>query len=282
MVKAKCVGQHKEHPGSWIIKYLVKKILLFNVNQSQQLIQRISSLVATLLWSWELPFPSCCLLVISEQSVQYIYQFCFCFSIIKSSTHGSSTRYLWVAELRHINKLTLREVVSGRETDGLQFTVCNKLDVQVSPAGTDVCRAFLPAVATNEGREAKRSIPNLNVVELALPGRFYGVLVIEEQVNALAWSSWRRGTGQRGAEKQQRRWRRFSQKRLITFYDVDTLPLSWIFLRVIGWGEIPSFRLLYPGPTLSSRCHTWVVSHWKIAGGCKWLSVKPFIFKIWL
>lgn len=130
---------------------------------------------------------------------------CCCCCIIKSSTHDSSTRHLWVAEPRHINKLTLREVVSGRETDGLQFAVCNKLDVQVSPAGTDVCRAFLPAVATNEGREAKRSIPNLNVVELALPGRFYGVLVIEEEVNALAWSSWRRGTGQRGAEKQQRR-----------------------------------------------------------------------------
>lgn len=144
-------------------------------------------------------------------STMHLSQFfcCCCCCIIKSSTHDSSTRHLWVAELRHINKLTLREVVSGRETDGLQFTVCNKLDVQVSPAGTDVCRAFLPAVATNEGREAKRSIPNLNVVELALPGRFYGVLVIEEQVNALAWSSWRRGTGQRGAEKQQEKVKTF-------------------------------------------------------------------------
>lgn len=94
-----------------------------------------------------------------------------------------------------MNTLTLREVVAGREADGLQFTVCDKLDVQVSAAGTDVRRTFLAAVATNEGREAKGSIANLNVVELALPGRFYRVLVIEEQVDALARSRWRRGAG---------------------------------------------------------------------------------------
>lgn len=99
--------------------------------------------------------------------------------------------------------LTLREVVARREADGLQFTVRDELDVQVSAAGADVGRAFLAAVATNEGREAKGSIANLNVVELALPRRFYGVLVIEEQVDALAWSRWKRERG--GAEKQQRR-----------------------------------------------------------------------------
>lgn len=47
--------------------------------------------------------------------------------------------------------LTLCEVVPGREANGLQLAICHKLDVQVSPAGADVCRAFLPAVAANEG-----------------------------------------------------------------------------------------------------------------------------------
>lgn len=141
---------------------------------------------------------------------------------------------MWAAELRHKNKLTLREVVSGREADGLQFAVCDKLDVEVSPAGADVRRALLPAVATNEGREAERSIPNLNVVKLALPGRFYGVLAIEEQVNALAWSSWRGGAGQRGAERAAEKLETFGRYRRVTFYNVDTLALSWIFLWVVG------------------------------------------------
>lgn len=87
--------------------------------------------------------------------------------------------------------LTLCEVITGREAYGLQFTVCDELDVQVPPTGADVCRAFLPTVATNEGGEAKGSIANLNVVELALPGRFYGILVIEEQVDALPGRGWR-------------------------------------------------------------------------------------------
>lgn len=81
--------------------------------------------------------------------------------------------------------LTLCKVISGREAYGLQFTVCNKLDVQVPPTGADVRRAFLPTVATNEGGEAEGSIANLDVIELALPGRFYGIFVIEEQVDAL-------------------------------------------------------------------------------------------------
>lgn len=156
---------------------------------------------------------------------------------------------------RVFSALTLREVVAGGEADGLQFAVCHKLDVQVSAAGADVVRALLAAVATNEGREAKGSIAHLNVVELALPGRLYGVLVIEEQVDALAWSRWRRGAGGGGAEKQPRRCRWFSWRRL-TLDDVDTLPLCWVSFRVIGRSEIPSFWLLHPGPTLSSRCHT--------------------------
>lgn len=79
-----------------------------------------------------------------------------------------------------LEKLTLCEVIPGREADGLKFTIRHKLDVKVSPTGADVCRAFLPTVATNEGREAKRPIADLNVVELALPGRLYGILVIKE------------------------------------------------------------------------------------------------------
>lgn len=72
------------------------------------------------------------------------------------------------------------EVVPGREANGLQFTIRHKLDVQVPPTGADVCRALLPTVATNEGREAKGPIADLDVVELALPGRLYGILVIKE------------------------------------------------------------------------------------------------------
>lgn len=100
--------------------------------------------------------------------------------------------------------LTLCKVITGREAYGLQFTVCDELDVQVPPTGADVCRAFLPAVATNEGGEAKGSIANLNVIELALPGRFYGIFVVEEQVDALA----RRGWGSRWDTEMLRRSRR--------------------------------------------------------------------------
>lgn len=86
------------------------------------------------------------------------------------------------------------EVVAGGEADGLQLAVCHELDVQVSAAGAHVRRALLATVAPDEGREAKRSVPNLNVVKLALPGWFYGVLVVEEQVNALARGSCKGGT----------------------------------------------------------------------------------------
>lgn len=72
------------------------------------------------------------------------------------------------------------EVIPGREADGLKFTIRHKLDVKVSPTGADVCRAFLPTVATDEGREPKGSITDLDVVELALPGRLYGILVVKE------------------------------------------------------------------------------------------------------
>lgn len=67
----------------------------------------------------------------------------------------------------------MREVVPGRETDGLQFTVSHKLDVQVPPTGTDVLGAFLPTVATDERRETKGPVADLDVVELALPGWLY-------------------------------------------------------------------------------------------------------------
>lgn len=101
--------------------------------------------------------------------------------------------------------LTLCEVVPGREANGLQFTIRHKLDVQVSPAGADVCRAFLPTVAANEGREAKGPIADLDVVELALPGRLYGILVIKEQVDALPGRGWRRKGGREKVRWDQRR-----------------------------------------------------------------------------
>lgn len=105
--------------------------------------------------------------------------------------------------------LTLCEVIPCRETDGLQFTISHELDVQVPPTGADICRAFLPAVSTNEGRETKGPIADLDVVELALPGWLYGVLVIKEQVDALPGSGWRR---RRGGEKVRKEGRRASER----------------------------------------------------------------------
>lgn len=87
---------------------------------------------------------------------------------------------------------TLSEVIPRRETDGLQFSISHKLDVQVPPAGADVGRAFLPAVATDDGREAERTVTDFNVVEPALPGRLDGVLLIKEQVDALSGGGCRR------------------------------------------------------------------------------------------
>jgi len=84
--------------------------------------------------------------------------------------------------------LTLREVVPGGETDGLQFAIGYKLDVQVPPTGADVCRALLPAEAPEDGRETERPIPDLNVVEFTLQGRLDGIPVFEEQVDALSGS----------------------------------------------------------------------------------------------
>lgn len=81
--------------------------------------------------------------------------------------------------------LTLCEVVPGRKAYGLQFSICHKLDVQVPPTGADICWALLPTIATDQRRETKGPIADLNVVKLALPGWLYGILLIEEQVDAL-------------------------------------------------------------------------------------------------
>ena len=92
----------------------------------------------------------------------------------------------------NLPSLTLCEVIPGGETSGLQFTISHKLDVQVPPTGPDIRRTFLPTVATNDGRETKGPIAYLDVVKLTLPGGFDGVLLIEEQVNALSRSGWGR------------------------------------------------------------------------------------------
>lgn len=74
----------------------------------------------------------------------------------------------------------------------------------------------------------------------------------------------RRRRGARGSGSEWEIKRRGGKKSL-TFYNVDTFPLRGVFLRVVGWGEIPSIGLLQPGPTLPSWGHTWIVLHWKRA-----------------
>lgn len=83
------------------------------------------------------------------------------------------------------------EVVPGRETDGLKFTISHKLDVQVPPTGADIRWALLTTVAANDGRESKGPVTDLYVVELTLPGGLYRVLFIEEQVDALSGGGWK-------------------------------------------------------------------------------------------
>lgn len=80
----------------------------------------------------------------------------------------------------HSDLLTLCEVIPGSETNGLQFTISHKLDVEVSPTGADICWDFLPTVATDDGRETKGPITDLDVVKLTLPGWLYGILLIKE------------------------------------------------------------------------------------------------------
>lgn len=159
--------------------------------------------------------------------IRYIYKHAF---LVDSFVSWTAT--LWV--IPYHPSLTLCEVIPGRETNGLQFTISHKLDVQVPPTGADICWAFLPTEATNDGRETKRPIADLDVVKLTLPGRLDRILFIEEQVDALS----------RGG-----------------FYNVDTFPLRRVFLRIVRWGEKSSIRFLHPGPTLSSWCHTWVILH---------------------
>lgn len=99
--------------------------------------------------------------------------------------------------------LTLGEVVPRRESDGLQLTISHKLDVQVPPAGADAGRAVFPAEAAEDGGETERPVAHLDVVELTLPGRLDGVLVVEEQVDALSGRgcSGARGDGDMGRLK---------------------------------------------------------------------------------
>lgn len=79
-----------------------------------------------------------------------------------------------------------------------------------------------------------------------------------------AGGGWMRKSGW-GSSTVVKEWNRKNEEKdeSRTFYNVDTLPFRWVFLRVVRWGEIPSFRLLYPCSTLPSRCHTWVVLYWK-------------------
>lgn len=102
-------------------------------------------------------------------------------------------------------RLTLCEVIVGRETNGLQFPISHELDVQVPPTGAHVRRALLPTVATDDGREAEGPVADLDVVELALPGRLDGVLLFKEQVDALPGSGCRRKEG-RKAGREEVRW----------------------------------------------------------------------------
>lgn len=104
------------------------------------------------------------------------------------------------------------EVIAGRETNSLQFAISHKLNVQVPPTGADIGRAFLPTVTTDDGRETKRPIADLNVVKLALPGRLDGILLIEKQVDALARRSWeeeekRLRAGEKKVEEVKQKWR---------------------------------------------------------------------------
>lgn len=52
------------------------------------------------------------------------------------------------------------------------------------------------------------------------------------------------------------------QEEQLTFYDVDTLPLRRVLLRVVGGGEVAPVGFFDPGPTLPSGGHTRVVLHW--------------------
>lgn len=146
---------------------------------------------------------------------------------------------------------TLAEVVACGESGSLQFAVRHKFDVQVAATGVDVSRALLATVAAEERREAEGPVSDLDVVKLAFPGRLDGILVVKEQVDALP----RRGCKE-GKERRSEVWRRRWERSKVTFYDVDTLPLRRVFLRVVRGGKIPSIRFLDPGPTLPSWCHS--------------------------
>lgn len=91
-----------------------------------------------------------------------------------------------------ISGLTLCEVIMCRETNGLQFTISHKLDVQIPATGADICRTFLPTVATNDRWETKGPIADFDVVKFTLPGWLNGILLLKEQVNALSGGGYKR------------------------------------------------------------------------------------------
>lgn len=74
---------------------------------------------------------------------------------------------------------TCGEVITCWKSHCLQFTVRNKLYPQVSATAPDIGWTVLTTVAPEHGGEAKRSIPDLDVVKFTFPRGFDRIILLE-------------------------------------------------------------------------------------------------------
>lgn len=64
---------------------------------------------------------------------------------------------------------TWSEVVCCRKSSSLQFTIRNKFYPKIAATRSDIWWILLTTVASDDWREAKRPVPNFNVIKFAFP-----------------------------------------------------------------------------------------------------------------
>lgn len=90
----------------------------------------------------------------------------------------------------HENR-TCSEVVTRRKSHRFQLAVRNKFYPQISAATPDIGWAVLATVASEHWGEAKRSIPDLDVVKFTFPRGLDWISLLEVQIDALPWGGWK-------------------------------------------------------------------------------------------
>lgn len=86
-------------------------------------------------------------------------------------------------------QITCSKLVLDIEATPLQLVVTVEADPHEAPAGEDATRAGWATVPTDEWREAKGTVPNLDVVETTLKRRLDLEKLVEQQLYPLTGQS---------------------------------------------------------------------------------------------